>query len=237
MSDRESPSKRKRKYENSLSHISQEEAEKILGFKLKQFYYSQTLIERFITKTAPEELKKKVFERLIDCIESEGFPEATIAPMNESVVSDNVGTVLIAMVSYYKRTMHRNDLELSREKQIISKDERVGGNVEFIVTQEINVENNRYVLVVEAKRDSLGNGLKQLLLSLKCMWDVNNDQKMVYGFITTGINWQVVTYDGQTWKFSEPSTVLIGNMDGQEDRWLKNNTQILDVIYSILSSI
>jgi len=60
---------------------------------------------------------------------------------------------------------------------------------------------------------------------------------MVYGFLTTGINWQLVTYDGKTWTLSELSTTLFGNMGQQEDRWLNNNTQILDAIYSILLSI
>jgi hypothetical protein len=47
----------------------------------------------------------------------------------------------------------------------------------------INVDTTRYVLVVEAKRDSLGKGLTQLLLALKSMWDINNDQKLAYGFV------------------------------------------------------
>lgn len=134
---------------------------------------------------------------MVDCIESEGFPEATISSINESVVTDNVGLILQAMVSYCKLTMDRDDLILSREKQVISKDEQFGGNMEFIITQTINVENNRYILVVEAKLDSLGKGLTQLLLALKSMWDINNDQKLVNGFVTIGINWQLITYDGQ----------------------------------------
>jgi len=84
-----------------------------------------------------------VSDCFIDCIESEGFPEATILPMNESVVTDNVGLILQAMVSHCKRTMNRDDLKLSREKQIISKDEQVGGNMEFIIIQKINVRNTR----------------------------------------------------------------------------------------------
>jgi hypothetical protein len=231
MADTEAPSKGKRKCMTSFSNVSQGEAELILGFWFYEFYYSQIPIEQFITITAPEQLKKEIFKRLIDCIESEGFPEATILPMNESVVTDNVGLILQAKVSHCKRTMKRDGLILSREKQIISKDEQVGGNMEFVTMQEINVEKTRYALVVETKRDSLGKGLIQLLLALKSMWDINNDQKLVYGLVTTGITWQLVTYDGQT------STLLFGNMGEQEDRWLKNNTQILDAIYSILLSI
>lgn len=237
MAQIDSSSNRKRKYVTSFSNISQEEAEMILGFEIHKFYYRQSPIDQFLTIMAPEELKKKVFAQLVDCILAEGFPEASISPMNESVVTDYVGTILRAIISYCKIKMNREDLILSREKQIISKDEQVDGNMEFLVIQKIDAHNTRYVIVVETKRDALGKGLVQLLLALKSMWETNNDQKSVFGFVTTGIVWQLVIYDGQTWKLSEPSTLLIGNMDQQEERWLKNNTQILDVIYSILSEL
>ncbi|CAF1375526.1 unnamed protein product [Adineta ricciae] len=237
MSDAQVSLRSEKKYLTSYSDVSQEEAEEILGFKFNTFYRSQIPIENFITKSAPVELKRKIFDRLIDCIESEGFPEATIAPMNEAVITDNVGMILITIVSYYRRTMHRYDIELTREKQIISKDKEFGGNMEFVVTQIMNSANTRYLLVVEAKRDSLGKGLTQLLLTLKSMWNINDDHKMVYAFVTTAINWQLVTYDGQTWKLSDSSTILLGNMEQREEQWLENNTQLLDAIYTILSSI
>ena len=66
---------------------------------------------------------------------------------------------------------------------------------------------------------------------------MNSDEILVYRLIITTIDWQLVTYDGQMWKLSERSTLLLTNIEEKEDRWLKNNTQILDVIYSILSSI
>ncbi|CAF0914543.1 unnamed protein product [Adineta steineri] len=237
MTDIEEVSRKKREYTTAFLNVSQEEAELLLGFKIYQFYNDQLPIEQFITKTAPEELKKKIFDRLTDCMNSEGFPEATIAPINESVVTDYVGLILMAMVAYSNRTTHRNELMLLREKQIISKDEQYGENIEFVTTQMVHVRNTRYILVVEAKRDSLGKGLIQLLLALKSMSDINNDQKMVYGFVTTAINWQLITYDGQLWKLSEPAVALLGNMGTKEDRWLKQNTQILDVIFTVLSSI
>ncbi|CAF1262119.1 unnamed protein product [Rotaria sordida] len=109
--------------------------------------------------------------------------------------------------------------------------------MEFVIVETTDVENSRYLLVLEPKSGPLEKGLTQLLLILKSIWDINNDKKIVYGFLTTGINWQLITYDGESWKLSESSIVLLENMEKQEDRWLKNNTQILDVIYSILSSI
>lgn len=116
MADTQTSSKRKRKYVTSFSNVTQEEAELILGFSFRDFYGSQKRIEQFITTTAPESLKNEILKRLIDCIVPEGYPEATILPMNESVVTDNVGLILQAMVSYFKRTMNCNELVLLREK-------------------------------------------------------------------------------------------------------------------------
>ena len=50
----------KKKYMTSFSHVSQEEAELILGFELYEFYYSQEPLTQFITITAPELLKKNI---------------------------------------------------------------------------------------------------------------------------------------------------------------------------------
>jgi hypothetical protein len=81
-----------------------------------EFYDSQIEIERFITTTAPQEFKNKIFGQLIGSVASEGFPAARIYPMNESVVKANVELILQLMVSNYKCSMNRNDLRLSRKK-------------------------------------------------------------------------------------------------------------------------
>ncbi|CAF4716388.1 unnamed protein product [Rotaria sp. Silwood1] len=222
----------------SFSNLSQQQVESLLGFKFHEFYNNQIPIEEFITRTAPKKLKEKIFDRLIDCILSEGYPEATISSNNELVIIDNVGIILQVIVSYFKRTMKRNDLMLLRKQQIPSKNKQFDKNMEYVIVQTTNnVENNRYLLVVEPKSGSLEKRLIQLLWILKSTWDINNDNKIVYGFLTTGINWQLIIYDGKSWKFSKPSSVLFENMEEQEDQWLQKNTQILDVIYSILSSI
>ncbi|CAF1550128.1 unnamed protein product [Adineta ricciae] len=213
----ESVLKRKKKYTTLFSNVSQEEAEIILDFRFTEFYNSQTSINRFITKSAPEELKKKLFDRLVERLISEDFPEATIAPLNESVITDYVGQVLATMIAHIDSKMEHHLLKLRREKQIISKNDKYDENMEFMITQSIDNKNTRYVIVVEAKSDSLGKELTQLLLALKSMSEVNNDQKMVYGFVTTAIQWQLVTYNGQTWKLSEPSVLLFADMEKQED--------------------
>ena len=229
--------KRKKKYTTSFSNVPQEQAERILGFKFVPFYYQQEPLDQFITEKAPDSLKKKIFNRLVDCIRSEGYPEASLSPLNEAVVTDYVGNILQPMVAHFYCSRTRKDIELTRETQIISRDEEEDENMEFVVMHSIDVDNVRYVNVIEAKRGALGDGLTQLLLALKSAFGINNDQKKVYGFVTTAIQWQLITYDGQTWKLSESSPLLFGNMDQQENRWFKDYTKILDMIYSILSSL
>jgi len=229
--------KREKKYTTSFSNVPQEQAERILGFKFVPFYYQQEPLDQFITEKAPDWLKKKIFNRLVDCIRSEGYPEASLSPLNEAVVTDYVGHILQPMVAHFYCSRTRKDIQLTRETQIISRDEEEDENMEFVVMHSIDVDNVRYVNVIEAKRGALGDGLTQLLLALKSAFGINNDQKKVYGFLTTAIDWQLITYDGQTWKLSESSTLLFGNMDQQENRWFKDYTKILDMIYSILSSL
>jgi len=229
--------KRKKKCTISFSNVPQKQAERILGFKFVPFYYQQEPLDQFITEKAPDSLKKNIFNQLVECIESEGYPEASLSPLNEAVVTDYVGHILPPMVAHFNRSRTRKDIELTRETQIISRDEEVGGNMEFVVMHSIDDDNDRYVIVIEAKRGALGKGLTQLLLALKSAFGINNDQKKVYGFLTTAIQWQLITYDGQTWKLSRPSPLLCGDMDKEEDQWLKDNTQVLDMIYSILSSL
>ena len=229
--------KREKKYTTSFSNVPQEQAERILGFQFVPFYYQQEHLDQFITEKAPDSLKKEIFNRLIQCIRSEGYPEVSLSPLNEAVVTDFVGNILQPMVAHFYCSRTRKDIELTRETQIISRDEGEDENMEFVVMHSIDVDNVRYVIVIEAKRGELGNGLTQLLLALKSAFGINNDQKKVYGFLTTAIDWQLITYDGQTWKLSRTSTLLFGNMDQQENRWSKDNTQVLDMIYSILSSL
>jgi len=227
----------KRKYTTLLSNISQHKAESILGFDFDAFYYQQVPIQQFIKQTAPDELKEGIFKRLIDCIRSEGFPEATISPMNEAVVADFVAIILQTTISYYKRKSNHLDLKLSRKNEIVSKDKQVRGRIEFLVIQKIIFNQIRYKFVVETKCDSLGKGLPQLLFAVKSAYDANADKQVVYGFLTTGIRWQAIRYDGHSWSLSEPTIILIENMENQQNRWLQNNTQILDVIYNFLLSI
>ena len=65
-------------------------------------------------------------------------------------------------------------------------------------TEESEEEERTFVLVVEAKRSTLAVAFRRLFLVLNDMWDTNGKKGVVYGFATTGEDWQMVT----RWKVS-----------------------------------
>jgi hypothetical protein len=67
----------------------------------------------------------------------------------------------------------QRDIRLSLEKEIIAIDLHTGGYEEFVVMDRISVTKQTVLLVTEAKRCSLGEGLKQCLLALRDMYDNN----------------------------------------------------------------
>ncbi|RPB27442.1 hypothetical protein L211DRAFT_546945 [Terfezia boudieri ATCC MYA-4762] len=55
----------------------------------------------------------------------------------------------------------------------------------------VAVMERSYVLIIEAKRSTLGEAMKQCLLSMKDAWD-NNGGGILYGFVTTVESWQMI---------------------------------------------
>ncbi|KAF8420692.1 hypothetical protein EV426DRAFT_576270 [Tirmania nivea] len=104
-----------------------------------------------------------------------------------------------------------------REKEIISVDSATGGTEEFVVMDKIAEGEKKFVLVVEAKKVSLGEARKLCFLALKDMRD-NNCGDTVYGFITTGDSWRMISYNG-FFEISEEMKVLFDTMDEDKQRW------------------
>ena len=76
----------------------------------------------------------------------------------------------------------------------------------------------KFVLVIEAKRSNMGSAMKQLLLSLKDMRDLNGQGPTVYGFTTTGDVWQMVIYDGSKFKVTDDFKVVFPKMKSNSCR-------------------
>ena len=71
-------------------------------------------------------MREKIYERLVEHIESEGYPTEANKDYKEANVNDLVYGILSPMVTDLKRKTGRK-LRLTREKEIISKDNETGG--------------------------------------------------------------------------------------------------------------
>lgn len=95
-----------------------------------------------------ENTKKKVYDRLVEYLEIEGYP-------TEANVTDLVLYIIGPIISDFRRSKKGRDILLQREKEIIAKDSEAGGMEEFVVRDFISVDEARFVFVVEAKKTSM----------------------------------------------------------------------------------
>lgn len=85
------------------------------------------------------------------------------------------------------------------KEEILSVDEETGGYEEFVVMDFISsTEDSEAYICISGRGEAIYMYVvRQLLLALNDMWDTNGGTGVVYGFATTGQDWQMVTYDGK----------------------------------------
>lgn len=110
---------------------------------------------------------------------------------------------------------------------IVSTDGETGGAEEFVVMDLVSVTEEKFVLIIEAKRASLGEAMKQCLLAMKDAWD-NNGEGVLYGFVTTGESWRMIRYDGISFEKSEKMDVFFETMGENQQRWIKDYSVLVD---------
>lgn len=232
-----STNKRKKNYIISYSNVTQEKAEERLNVRFSDLINESKKVDKMINKvqiTNITETKEKVYDRLVDRLLAEGYPEASITPYKEATVTDFVGDILTTVVSSFKRIKNKNTIFIHREKEIVSIDGETGGTEEFVIVDIISVTQTKDILIVESKRENLIQGIKQCLLSLKDSWDNNKDNKPIYGLLTDGIDWRLIIYDSEKIQISSKFSTLSEDMYTEKDEWINEKSKIVDVIYFIL---
>ncbi|RPA93683.1 hypothetical protein L873DRAFT_1629731, partial [Choiromyces venosus 120613-1] len=100
---------------------------------------------------------------------------------------------------------------------------------------QVSVRSERFVLFIQGKRSSVGEAMKQCLLSLKYMRD-NNGGGKVYGFVMTGETWQMFRNNGTSYQLSEQMDVLFDTMGKDRERWMKDYSILVDCMFGALSN-
>ncbi|KAF8472011.1 hypothetical protein BDZ91DRAFT_717027 [Kalaharituber pfeilii] len=182
-----------------------------------------------------KDIKQEVYRLIVRYLRIEGKPTEADADFKESNISHLVFSILSPIVEGFMLRSERPSLRLRTDKEIVSKDGETGGTEEFVVVDRITYKEERFILIVESNQSSLGQALKQCLLALKDMGDNNGDGSKVYGFVTTGKSWQMIEYDGKSFRMTEEMIVLFPTMDRNSKRWIEHYSVVVDCIYFALS--
>lgn len=171
----------------------------------------------------------------MEYLEGEGYPGEENPEFKESNVSDLVLIIVLPIVTDSKRKSGR-DLRLTREKKIISTDNTLVGEEEFIVMDRIKITEQKFVCIMEGRRGSTGEGVKQCLLALKDGWENNNlKDSFLYGFVTTGEDWKMYRYDGKSFVATKKFSVLFRGMEKDKKGWIEHSSVVVDLLYSVFS--
>jgi len=163
-----------------------------------------------------------------------GAPTEEDPDIKEASINHLVYSIISPVLEHFINTTGRENVQLRFEKEIVSTDGETGGEEEHVVVDLIELKREDYILIVEAKRTSVGQAMKQCLLAMKDMHDSNGDQGTIYGFVTTGKSWRMITYDGRSFQKSEEMMVLFDTMGSDKQRWMDGYSVVVDCIYDIL---
>ncbi|KAI5839543.1 hypothetical protein DFP73DRAFT_561266 [Morchella snyderi] len=234
--DNTNQKKRRAKWTTSYSKMTIPEAEKRLGFwidELRAVTVDTMLVNAKHCLKGTDAIKEKVYDRILECLANEGYPTEASADFKEANVSDFVYAIIGPILFDFGRKTGRKRLRLVREKEIISTDNETGGTEEFVVMDRISVGQERFVVIMEAKRSSLGEAMKQCLLAMKDARD--NGGGEVYGFVTTGDTWRMLKYDGK-FQMTNKMEVLFDTMDEDKEKWMKDYSILVDCMYTALNN-
>lgn len=151
-------------------------------------------------------IKEKVYKRILEVLVCKGYPTESTDDFKEANVTDLVFTIIVPMIAAFRTRMGRK-LRLLREKKITAVDGKMGGFQEFVTVDMIGFEDQKYVFVVEAKKSSVGEAKIQCLLLMKDMQS-NNGGGIVFGFVTSGQQWQLIRFDDENYTQTNTFDVL-----------------------------
>lgn len=218
-------------------------AEERLDLDLQEFVSEAISVDRMLEeakyktygypKDVIKSTKEKVFCRIAEYLQFEGYPTEAGPDFKRANINDLILYIIGPIMWDFGIELDEGNALLRREKEIISPDSKTGGYGEFVVVEKCGPGVcESYILIIESK-PSPGEGIKHCLLAMKDMWS-NNARGKVYGFVTTGDDWRMLSYDGITFDMTEKIAVL--STSWSRDRWMKEGSVLVDCIIAALHS-
>ncbi|KAG0138683.1 hypothetical protein HOY82DRAFT_544544 [Tuber indicum] len=231
-------------YLTAYSKVSMRETEEKLDMIFSKFEPFCTPVDQMLAQAKPtikglsthqvRKAKEMVYQNIVQYLTGEGYPTEELEDYNEANLNDLVLLIILPILTELKGETGCS-LLLRREQEIPPTDSEPGSFQQFVRMDFIGVRDKRFVLVVEAKKSTVGQAKWQCMLVLKDVWD-NNGGGIVYGFVTCGTEWQMIQYDGMGFTQTDNLWVLFTNMRQERERWMKECSVIVDCIYMALRS-
>ena len=181
----------------------------------------------FITNT-----KNVVYQDIAKFIRVEAYGRGE--NLKEASINDLVYCIISTVLDDVMRKTPRKSLRLLREKEIRAPDAFSGGIEEFVTMDYIQIADKRYVLVIEAKATAIERATNQCFLSMKDMWDTNGAGE-VYGFTTTGRDWQMYRYDGVEFCYTDVfRATFLGMEKEKSELWMRDYSVVIDCLVAAL---
>jgi len=177
--------------------------------------------------------KERVYDNVAEYIAIEGYPMEGSPDIRDTSINHLVYAAISPMIGNFIRMTGSESIQLQSEKGIASTDGETGGVEEFVVMDLVSVDDEKFILIVEAKRSSLGQAMKQCLLAMKDMRDNNGGVGEVYGFVTTGEFWRMISYDG-TFRMTNTIILVFGTMRDEKEKWMKEYSVLVDCMFVAL---
>ncbi|KAF8462726.1 hypothetical protein BDZ91DRAFT_328309 [Kalaharituber pfeilii] len=241
MGDEHPSKKRKLKWNTAYSSMTVKDADERLGFRtgeLKGIPVETMLGDaRAVKGFRSDEIKEskgKVYERIVEFLRTAGYPIEGDGDFNEINIGYLVFSIVVPILNDFLRWTGRQGYKLKFEKEIVSIDSETGGMEELVLVDKISVTEDEFLLIIEAKRTSTGKAMRQCLLAMKDAWDSNSGGGNLYGFVTTGELWNMVEYDGTSFRKTEMMVALFDSMEENRCRWMKDHSAVVDCIFMAL---
>jgi hypothetical protein len=228
----------------SYSNMTIDAAYERIGLNSNSFAYEEIRVDHMLKEAQGriegfgmddiQKVKEKVYDRILDYLDSKGFPVEGGLDFKEANICDLVILIICPIISHFKRNTGRR-IRLLREKEIVSIDSETGGYGKFVAVDKIGITKQRVIFVVEPNTPSPEETIKRCLLAMKDARD-NNGGGEIYGFITTGRGWQMLRYDGTSFSMTQEFVVLFGGMDQNKDEWMRDYSIIVDCMNVALSN-
>ena len=98
----------------------------------------------------------------------------------------------------------------------------------------MNVE--KCALIIEAKRSAVALGMTQILLAMKDARDDHGESGIIYGFVTTGVDWRMVRYDGKLFLQKDDMRVVFRLMEEEKQEWTVHHSGVIDCMLVALTN-